>query len=1284
MSALFLSHSSADNAVADEVRGWLAEAGYRSLFLDFDPARGIPAGRRWEQELYDRLRACQAVIVLCSPASMASPWCFAEITHARALGKPVFPLKIADCGIVGLLGDVQVVDRVREPATARARLLAGLAAAGLDPAALHDWDGRRPPYPGLLAFEREDAAVYFGREGAIRAALETLARLRRLGGPRLLLVLGASGSGKSSLARAGIVPRLAHDPTRWVVVPPFRPQARPLESLAVALAQLPGAPDWRALRAAFATDDGARDALGDRRAAAGPEAALLLVADQFEETLVDGAEAARFLALVRALAADPAGPVFVLATLRSDFLAAFQTHPALRELAYEPIHLPQIDRAGIAEVIAGPARVAGIELEPALADALQADASTDDALPLLAFALRELYDGRAGGALTLAHYSDTLGGLQGAIGRSAEALCPADPALVEPLRRALLKLVRLDADGRFVRQPRAWAELPPAAQPLLERFVQARLLVARADAAGERLLEVAHEALFRGWERFAGWLAADRAFLLWRERLHAGGAEWRRLGRDPALLLRGPPLAEAQRWLDERRDDLEADDATFVAASLAARDADQAARDRRRRRLITGLTAGVAVLLVFAGVAGWQWRRADEQRLLALARQLNAQADVAAGSDVVQSLLLSVESLRRRWTAEAHAALFDRLDRLARPQATAWKPHPGPIRGMALSPDGRWLATAGPAHLQLQSADGQVLDLGSRNGHAYLHPIAFSPRGDILVTACEEQVVCLHDLAGGPSAPRRLPPRQGVVEALAFSTDGQWIASAGRGSPEVRLHAVANGAPLPTLTISGGHAFALAFSPDARHLAIAGATQVEIWDPAERRRVGQAGTARLSALAFSPDGKQLAGVHDGRATRWVVEDAGDGDIMLKAAAPTGDAAASSGRLFGRIAFDAEGRRIAVSDDVAGVSIVGPDPAEPPMLGPGAAGAVAFLPPLPSRPDSRLLAGGIDGRIREWDPDDRAARSLVHAAQVTSVALAPDGTQLAMAGADGPVLLRDVASWEPRPTLALPPGPTRLGYDPGGRWLVAVQQGQLWLFEQPGGRRLGPWSHEDRVGAVRFEAGGTRMATTTVWDAPSGGRYGIRRPTRDRIFDIESGRELGWRFDLEGDRRQAWSNRARETLDAVQQTGGGDAALAAAAAAWPAAYRSDAVNHDPELIPPTAPTLQKRTAQGTVLLDAALRRTARADGTEANDATVSASLDGRWLASAAGRQVHLWPLQADALAAETCHRVPRNLTCAEWREAQIDGNYTRTCPQRPDPPDLAACSGQDAASAAASR
>lgn len=230
MSSIFLSHSSKDNGIAEQVKARLEQWGHRSIFLDFDPADGIPAGREWEKELYAKLRECRALIILCSHASMDSRWCFAEIIHAKALGKPVFPMKIDDVQIDRALTNVQVIDATVGWDGAYQRLEKGLLDAGLDPKDLFDWDNRRPPYPGLPAFQEQDAAIFFGRDKEIREGQALLNRLQQFGGPRLTLMLGASGSGKSSLMRAGLVPRLKRDP-RWVVVEPFRPLRTPFDQL---------------------------------------------------------------------------------------------------------------------------------------------------------------------------------------------------------------------------------------------------------------------------------------------------------------------------------------------------------------------------------------------------------------------------------------------------------------------------------------------------------------------------------------------------------------------------------------------------------------------------------------------------------------------------------------------------------------------------------------------------------------------------------------------------------------------------------------------------------------------------------------------------------------------------------------------------------------------------------------------------------------------------------------------------------------------------------------------
>src|SRR5918992_1040250 len=315
MSVIFISHSSQDNETAKEVVAWLRERNFESIFLDFDPELGIPAGRHWEQELYQRLRVCRAVIILCSKHSTASPWCFAEITQARSLGKDLFPIKIGPCVVPEILTDRQVIDLTKNSEEGYERLWNGLIRCGLDPKDYFPWDPKRSPYPGLPAFEEEDAAVFFGRDESIQDGLDKLNQLRRYHrGQRLLMFLGASGSGKSSLVRAGIVPRLRRDPDAWLVVNPFRPRQRPFAELSIALSEAfgrhgqpqdPSVIEDSLIQAANdrSADDNILVQLAwDLGIAAGQrDAIVVLVIDQFEELLGAGenSQNERFLHFLR-------------------------------------------------------------------------------------------------------------------------------------------------------------------------------------------------------------------------------------------------------------------------------------------------------------------------------------------------------------------------------------------------------------------------------------------------------------------------------------------------------------------------------------------------------------------------------------------------------------------------------------------------------------------------------------------------------------------------------------------------------------------------------------------------------------------------------------------------------------------------------------------------------------------------------------------------------------------------------------------------------------------------
>jgi hypothetical protein len=547
MTHVFISHSSQDNEMAKEVVAWLRGRNLESIFLDFDPELGIPAGRDWEQELYKTLRVCRAVIILCSKHSTASKWCFAEITHARSLGKDLFPIKIGPCVVPEILTDRQVIELTKNPEEGYERLWNGLIRSGLDPKDYFSWDSKRPPYPGLPAFEEEDAAVFFGRDESIQDGLDKLKQLCRYRGQRLrlLMFLGASGSGKSSLVRAGIVPRLKRDPDAWLVVNPFRPRQQPFAELGIALSEAFGrygeSRDRRDISKSLiqAVDDRPADGnvlvqlARDLGIAAGKrDATIVLVIDQFEELLGAGKNSQndRFLRFLRhALEVPDENPLTVLGTLRSDFLGDFQNRPALLGIQFEQSLVGPLTVDGYVKVIEGPAEAAGLRLEPGLTELIVKDAEGQDALPLLAFTLRELWEqyGRPDGNLSIEDYH-RLGGLQGSVQRAADGVMKAEELSerqINDLRQAFLAMTLINEEGQYARRAVRWDDLLPASHPILQRFVEARLLVSGKE---DGTLEVAHETLLRNWPLLKSWLDESRELLLWRQRLQAHYSEFNR------------------------------------------------------------------------------------------------------------------------------------------------------------------------------------------------------------------------------------------------------------------------------------------------------------------------------------------------------------------------------------------------------------------------------------------------------------------------------------------------------------------------------------------------------------------------------------------------------------------------------------------------------------------------------------------------------------------------------------------------------------------------------------
>jgi len=647
----------------------------------------------------------------------ASDWAQAQATHqvdetARQAASSRSRLRLVQAKLADNVVDLQ---ELREHTQALARLATGESPPGEEP------DDRPAaavcPYKGLARFESDDAGFFFGRERLV-AELVT-----HLVGGGLIGVVGPSGSGKSSLVRAGLLPALADgvlpgsDRWRQLLV---RPGEHPMRELGLAL----GAGDW--ISAAPANGDGgaasgsAREAGGGSvpgraggnlvQQAVADKQHLLLVVDQFEEVFTachDEGERTAFLAILVELAQVLDGQATVVVAVRADYYGHCAAAPGLAGLlAANHVLVGPMDADELRRAIELPARRAGLRLEPGLAEAMIAEVAEEPGgLPLLSCSLLESWQHRRGRTLTVAAYQQT-GGVRGAVARLAErAWQQLDPEEQAAARRILLQLAGPGEGAAVVRRRVPLDEVSPSgderARQVLDVLADHRLLT-----KGAASVEVAHEALLWEWPRLRGWLEDDVQGRVLHRHLIGAAQEWAAGGRDPGELYRGARLTGALDWARDHDADLNQLEREFLDASRAAgeqevaearRRADQEARRARRearisRRLRAAL-AGLAVVLVLALVAGGLALslrgRAERQALVADAGRLGALALTEDQLD--RSLLLASQAVALDDSLESRGDLLAAL--LRSPAATAiLRGHLDGINPIDLSPDGQLLA----------------------------------------------------------------------------------------------------------------------------------------------------------------------------------------------------------------------------------------------------------------------------------------------------------------------------------------------------------------------------------------------------------------------------------------------------------------------------------------------------------------------------------------------------------------------------------------------------------------
>jgi len=1016
VAKVFISHASEDGECAAGLHRWLVSEGH-DVFLDRDLHDGIPVGEQWERRLHERLRWADAVLCVLTRAYLTSMWCTAEASFALSRGSRVLPVR-AEPGVVHpLLTSLQHADLTVDSAMGRAALAEELRR--VDAVGGWGWPDDRSPFPGLRPLEVTDHQVFFGRideveqlAGLVRSPIERVESA-------VLLVVGPSGCGKSSLVRAGLLHAMATERGWWTLAP-ILPGADPVAALSrelTAAAQQLGL-DWTVADVGQQLDDDGLTELVDELLLAARARRLLLVVDQFEELLAQSTPVAR-ARFARLLHPALGGSIQVVAPLRPEFLESLLGDSSLAVLPTRPYLLRPLRREALAAVIQGPARLAGIGVDEELVARLVADTDSGEALPLLAFTLAQLAEGvTRGGQLSQRRY-DQLGGVQGALTRQADAAL-AEASTTSGRGHAeilaeLLRLVTVDEQGRPTRWRVPREELPELVIRELDVFVRRRLLTTDTDN-GTVVVGVAHEAILTAWAPLAQAIQANASALRTRRAVEQAAIEWNDEDRPQTRLWERGQLAAALADTGVHPQGGEILTG-YVELSPVARDFLRVSirRDRLRRRRASAVLSVLLVLaVVAAGIAFAQRYAAQQQRDVAVSRQLVAQALELRTTNPALAAQLALTAYRLSPTAEARGSL---LSIAADPDLTRLIGHTSFVLSAAFSPDGHILATGSDDKTMRLWDISDSYHPGSLGILGFTHSVesvAFSPDGRTLATAGPDKTVRLWDTRN----PHHLRPlgtltgNNGDAHAVAFNSNGRILATAGD------LWDVSDPSqprPLGALTGHTGDVHAVAFSSDGRTVATGSNDAMELWDVSDPHHpsplatlTGHAQSPSLESVTFSPDGHTLATASDNTtAWLWDVSDP-------HRPSPLGSLTGHTSAVYS-VAFSRDGHTVATGGLDKTVRLWNVSDLRQPRLlrtltgHTGAVNAVAFSP------DGRTLATASDDTtIRLWDLPGPIMTG--HTGTVESVAFSPDGRTLATGSRDTTARLWDV--YDPRHPLPL--------------------------------------------------------------------------------------------------------------------------------------------------------------------------------------------------------------------------------------------------------------------------
>jgi WD40 repeat protein len=870
------------------------------------------------------------------------------------------------------------------------------------------------PYRGLDPFEAADADRFFGRE----AIVETLAE--RLGERRLVAVLGPSGSGKSSLVLAGLLPQLQRGALPGVgswLVRTLRPGAAPLRVLATTIALLTGrrGDQALALEDAMRRDERVLEAeLRLLMAEAAPRQRLLMVVDQFEEVFTQCSdEQARrmFLANLLYASQDGEGSTAFVLTMRADHYGDAAAYPSFAaRLSANHLLVGPLSAIELRRAIEEPARLAGVVYAPGVVDVIIDDViGRPGALPLLQQALTETWLIRQGRVISLADYRAS-GGVAGALaGRAQHEYAQLTTEQQGAADRLLLRLVQPGDGADDTRRRAPLAEVVSGSdgdlvRAIIERFTarQARLLTATENPGLGATVELTHETLIMAWPRLHELLRDHRDSLRTHRRLTEASGEWERNAHDATYLYSGAQLFAAREWAEINPASLNEREQAFLAASLDAADAARRSeeqrreKERRQNRWLRIFAFAVSALAIAAVIAGYlantqrlaaedAQQREEQARISAESQSLAVQAQIEASRDPDLALLLAIEGARR-----GNGPLVEEALRRAIEKAPiTLRGHYGPVYNLAISPDSKLIAAAGDQAVEVWSLETKrrviaLISLNQSNYPLNYYTIAFSSDGSLLAAGTDMGQLIVWRVADWTEL-YKIEAHKELITGISIHPDSTKIVVASHDQTATVWDG-ATGAKLQTLRGHNAAVQTATFSPEGDFIATGSwDTTIKLWDATDGTllRTFEGHSDIIRSVTFSPDGKRIAsGGLDQSIKIW--------DVATGALAFT--LSGHTSRVT-RVLFSADGTQLFSASGDQTVKVWSSASGEELQTFHGHEDSVTSL--VLTEHGGDLFSSGVDGQLQKWDLATGSGEQVVamQGASIIYLAFSRDGSKL---------------------------------------------------------------------------------------------------------------------------------------------------------------------------------------------------------------------------------------------------------------------------------------------------